>query len=385
MDSFTHHNLMQLVTHSKGVKASLYMPTFRAGREVQQNAVRFKNLIKHVRHKLDEQAVNITRIDARVDEALKLAANDHWWQHQGDGLAMFLADDFMECYRLPAEMPELVLVGQRFHITPLVRLLQGDGEFNVLAVSQNHVRLFRCTHYNITELQPAELPSDLRSALNIDEYTSTLQQHSAGAPQAAGGMIFHGQGAADLDVQKKNEISQYFQVINRALSNYFKDNRVPLVFAGVEYLFPIFRETCKYNGIFDQPVSGNPDDLSAKELHTAAWKLVQPMFLRGRESALTQFNKFVANEKTTTKLNQIVSAAQEGAIETLLLAEDEQLWGLPGNSGSAVASQDEIKMEELLNYSAVHTLATGGTVYTLPKNRMPQEQRLAALLRFLAN
>ncbi|QDT50706.1 hypothetical protein Pan258_47860 [Symmachiella dynata] len=382
MDSFTHHNLMQLVTHSDGVKASLYMPTVRSGREVQQNAVRFKNLIKQVKHKLDEQAVNITQIDARVDEALKLTANDQWWQHQGDGLAMFFADDLMETYRLSAEMPELVLVGQRFQITPLVRLLQGDGQFHVLAVSQNSVRLFRCTGYDITELQPAELPSDLRSALNIDEYTSTLQHHTAGASRASGGTIFHGQGAADLDVQKNNEISQYFQVINRALSNYFNDDRVPLVFAGVEYLFPIFRETCKHKGIYDQPVAGNPDDVSAKQLHTAAWRLVEPMFLGDRESALTQFNKFVANEKTTTKLNQIVSAAQEGAIETLLLAEDEQLWGLPGDSG-AVASQEEIKKEELLNYSAVQTLATGGTVYTLPKHRMPQEQRLAAILRFL--
>ncbi|TWU14339.1 hypothetical protein CA54_31840 [Symmachiella macrocystis] len=383
MDSFTQHNLMQLVTCNDGMKASLYMPTVRAGREVQQNAVRFKNLITSVKQKLNEQDVDTTRIDERVDESLNLEANDDWWQHQGDGLAMFLADDLMECYRLPADLPEMVVVGPRFQIIPLVRLLQGDGQFHVLAASQNQVRLFRCTHYEITELQPAELPSDLRSALNIDEYTSTLQHHTAGASRASGGTIFHGQGAADLDVQKNNEISQYFQVINRALSNYFDDERVPLVFAGVEYLFPIFRESCKYNGIYDQPVAGNPDDLSAKELHTAAWRLVEPMFLRDRESALTQFNKFVANENTTTKLSQIVSASQVGAIETLLLAEDEQLWGLPGNSGAAVDSQEEIKMEELLNYSAVQTLTTGGTVYTLPKSRMPQEQRLAATLRFL--
>ncbi len=383
MDSFTHHNLMQLVTHNNGMKASLYMPTVRAGREVQQNSVRFKNLITRVKHQLEGQDVDTTRIGERVDEALKLVANDHWWQHQGDGLAMFLADDLMECYRLPVDMPDLVVIGPRFHIKPLLQFLQGDGQFNVLAVSQNRVRLFRCTHYEITELQPAELPSDLRSALNIDEYTSTLQQHSAGAPRAAGGMIFHGQGAADLDVQKKNEISQYFQVINRALSNYFDDDRVPLVFAGVEYLFPIFRETCKYNGIYDQPVAGNPDDLSAEELHQAAWRLVEPMFLRDRESALTQFNKFVANEKTTTDPNQIVNAAQAGAIETLLLAEDEQLWGVPDNSGAVVASKDEPHAEELLNDSALQTLATGGTVYTLPKQRMPQEQPLAALLRFL--
>jgi Bacterial archaeo-eukaryotic release factor family 7 len=382
MDSFTHKNLMQLVRPGDDTKVSLYMPTVRAGREVQQNAVRFKNLIQRARQTLDGNSDDALRLGERIDEASALVADDDWWQHQSDGLAMFLADDRTEIYRLPFNFAELVTVAPQFYVTPLVRFLQGDGQFYVLAVSQNSVRLFQGSHYRIKELQPDELPADLRSALNIDEYTSSLQQHSTGGSRAAGGMTFHGQGAADLDVKKEDEIKQYFHVINRALSKYFENERVPLVFAGVDYLFPIFRATCKYKGIVEQPLAGNPDDVPAEELRSAAWRIVEPMFLRDRESALTQFNRFVANDKTTTDLNRIVRAAQVGAIETLLLADEEQLWGSIDNPGAAVAIEGENDAEELLNDSAVQTLATGGNVYMLPKRRMPDEQPLAALLRF---
>lgn len=384
MDQFTREELRRLVEAAGATVVSIYMPTYRAGRDVRQNATRFKNLINAAREQLDQRFPGEQRLQARLDEAAKLETNDDWWQHQSDGLAMFLDAERFDRYRLPLEFDELVVVGRRFHVRPLVRLLQGDGRFYVLAVSQNRVRLLEGTHFSVDELEPEQLPSDLRSALNIDEYTSSLQQHSTGGPDAAGTMMFHGHGAADMDVKKKDEIRQFFHRIDDALTSYFGSERTPLVFAGVDYLFPLFRETCRYSGLIDEPVTGNPDDSPPEELHRQAWDIVQPQFKKQQHTALERFHDAAGSSKATAALKDIIHAARQGAIDTLLLAEGQRQWGIVDEQSAEIRMADEnaARAEELLNYAAVYTLRAGGTVYCLPSERMPDRRQAAALLRF---
>jgi len=390
MDEFTRDDLRRLVQAQDGPVVSIYMPTVRAGREVNQNVIRFKNLIKDATRKVEAQLAGHSAIQKRLNDARRLQSDDEWWQHQSDGLALFFSADRFDCFRLPLQFEEMAHVRDRFHVRPLIRLLQGDGRFYLLAASQNRVRLFRGSHFSIDELDPANLPADLRSALNIDEYTDSLQHHSvpwsvsgAGA-DAGGGAVFHGQGGADPDVKKKDEIMRFFQRINAALQNYFGGAYAPLVFAGVEYLFPIFRETCHYNHhLIEEPLTGNPDDLSAAELHRRAWQVVEPRFLSERDAALKELEKLRGGERATLQLEQVILAARQGAVDKLLLASDRQQWGIVDEKSNAVTelTGSGDGAEELLNYAACHTLTNSGTVYAMPAERMPDGKLLAATLR----
>lgn len=383
MDQFTHDDLKPLIDHTDNPIVSIYMPTIRAGREVRQNATRFKNMIKQAQNRLAELKLEEGPLANQLNKAAELHDNDDWWQHQSDGLAMFLTEDRFEKYRVPLSFAELVTVNTTAHVRPLVRLLQGDGQFYVLAVSQNDVRLLFGTHYSVDELTPDELPSDLRSALNIDEYVSSLQQHSTGKPAMAGSMTFHGHGGSDLDVQKKDEIKQYFHRINDALESYFGTERTPLVFAGVDYLFPIFREACHYNNLVDKAVQGNPDDLKVDELHKHAWEILAPQFEQSRKAAVARFQNS-GKEQATTDVLELIAAARQGAIDTLLLDGSQHIWGtIDGESGAFHESKAQAAdSEELLNHVAVQTLRTGGTVYSCPTESMPSGESAAAVLRF---
>ena len=56
-----------------------------------------------------------------------------FWQHQSDGLALYSRPGWWRSFRVPLDLPELAVVGDRFHVSPLLRLLTGDGHFLVLA------------------------------------------------------------------------------------------------------------------------------------------------------------------------------------------------------------------------------------------------------------
>lgn len=384
MDPFTRDHLKDLAEALVEPAVSVYMPTFRSGREVRQNVIRFKNLVKQASVQLSARGMDDEEVRHLLAEASSLEANDDWWQHQSDGLAMFLAPERFDCYRVPLGFEELVTVGKRFDVRPMVWLLQGDGRFYVLAASQNRVRLFEGTRFSVSELEPTGLPSDLRSALNIDEYTSSLQQHSTGGPDAAGSMLFHGHGGSDMDVKKKDEILPFFRRINTALSAYFDNDRVPLVFAGVDYLFPVFQQACDHKGLVETAVTGNPDDLAAEKIHEQAWAVVEPIFQKSRESAWKRFHDLAESESATDDIGEIIQAAIVGQIDTLLFADGAEQWGVVDEQSGAVASDSPSSedAEELINYAAVHTLINGGAVYALTPNRFANDKAAGAVLRY---
>jgi hypothetical protein len=141
MDAFTRQHLRRLAEATAEPAVSIYIPSIRAGREVQQNAIRFKNLLKRAATQLTDQGAYAGELRKRFSEVGKLEADEEWWQYQSDCLAVFLAADRQELYRLPIQVNERVVIGPRFHVTPLIPLVQTEGRFYVLAVSQNAVRL----------------------------------------------------------------------------------------------------------------------------------------------------------------------------------------------------------------------------------------------------
>ena len=384
MDRISRDDLTQLVSHDGQPKVSIYMPTYRAGREVRQNAIRYKNLLKQVVERLVDQGLAQSDVEAICAKARELETNDDWWQHQADGLAVFFTRKDFLSFRLPVDFKEHCAVGSRFHLAPIVPVLQDDGQYYVLAVSQNHVRLLSGSKLAIAEIEPDNLPSNLRSALNIDEYMSTLQHHSAGAGRGdAAPALFHGQGGSDPDVKKQDEILQFFRRIDSALEDYFHSDRKPLVFAGVDYLFPLFQRACHYRALVDEPLTGNPDKRSAEELHKEAWPLVQPLFDEQRSNAVEAFSS-AKPDLATADILEVVRCARDGQVDTLLYASETTIPGtIDADDGTVTrASDSSAESEDLINAAAVYVLANSGRVFSIGSDEMPGSEPVAAILRY---
>lgn len=382
MDKFNKEDLEQLASASAQPAVSLLMPTIRAGREVRQNSIRFGNLYKRVEQEIEQFSDDEDLKKSLTRQIADLEDNDPWWQHQSDGLALYFTTEKCWKYRVPIDLEEIVTIGQEFHVRPLIKLAQNDGSYYVLAVSQKQVRLLVGTQTTLDEVDVEYLPSDLRSALNIDEYVSALQFQST-SRASRGEAVHHGHGGSGMEVQKSDELLQFFHRIDTALSAYLAGAQEPLVFAGVDYLFSIFRQACSYKNLVDAPAKGNPDDLRAEQLHPKVMELITPLFEEKRQESLDRYHREVGNQRTADSIEDIIKASRQGAVETLLLAQGKECWGTYDDQNNVkVCPEADEGAVELLNDATVKTLTADGTVYSLQPELLPEQRDAVAILRY---
>ena len=82
---------------------SIFLPTHRAGKEIQQDPIRLKNLLTEAEKRLITGGMRTPDARDFLAPASSLL-NDGWfWRHQSDGLAIFLNQGLSRSYR-PAYM-----------------------------------------------------------------------------------------------------------------------------------------------------------------------------------------------------------------------------------------------------------------------------------------
>jgi len=379
MNLFTIDELTTLTTASNSTCISIYAPMERLGIETQQNPIRLKNLVRQAEEKL--LAMGLSGQDAKelMQPIHELDTYD-FWQHQSDGLAIFLSPNQLRYYCLPIAFPELTVVGDRFHLKPLLQLMSGDGMFSVLALSQNQVRLFQGTRYHLDEVELTDVPTNIAAALQYDDPEKSLQAHT-GSSQGKRG-IFHGQGAGNED--HKNDLLSYFRQVNSGLESFLKNQQAPLIFAGVDYLLPIYHEANTYSHLLPNGISGNPETLTLEELHTQAWQIAQPYFDLAKGSTISHYEELKGSDKTATTIEKVVTAAYFQRVETLFVPIDKNVWGVFNPEGNSIQihAQQETGDEDLLDLAALHTLKNGGTVYAVEQGDVPEHKAIAAILRY---
>jgi hypothetical protein len=360
---------------------SIYMPISRAGVETQQNPIRLKNLLRSVEERLEESGVGDGELTAPLRDLLD---DPMLWQQPGEGLAVFRSPDLFRIYRLPAAVDELTVVENRFHLNPLFSLLDGDGRFYVLALSQKNLRLIAASRHSAEELDLPGVPRSLSEALG--ELTHQFTQFKTGPRGRAVSRapVFHGHGTAEDDL--KAEILNFFNLADKALLKYM-DRDAPVVLAGVEYLLPRYKETTEHPKVLDEGLLGNADLLSADELRDAAWEIVEPYFLEARRRAAERYGDLLGTGRATSRYEEILPAAHDGRVDTLFVAHGVRLWGRYDVASREIHLDEDQTTQrngsgDLLDLAAVQTFLNGGMVYAVPQQEVPDGQAMAAMFRY---
>ena len=382
MDQLTKEDLQKLLTPSEGLHVSLYMPTHRAPVEGRQDLVRFKNLLRETEERLIRGGLRGPEATEFVRPLQKLLRDLSFWQYRGDGLAVFLSRDMVHCYRLPMQFEELVMVSHRFHLKPLIPLFTENSGFYVLALSQNQIRLLQGNRYGAWERELDHIPASLAEALRYDDPERQLQVRGKASTSAGkGNAVFFSHGGLECC---KDDIHRYFRQIDKGLQELLQPDRVPLLLAGVDYLLPIYREVNSYPHLLPEGIIGNPETLSAGELQTRAWKMVQPYLRKAGEEMISQYNRLAGTGRTSRDIKEILPAAAQGRVEKLMVASGTQAWGSFSPAGNAVELHGgpADASEDLLDLAAIQTLLNGGTVYTIEPEAVPDGSSIIVLLRY---
>ncbi|OGP88367.1 MAG: hypothetical protein A2156_05175 [Deltaproteobacteria bacterium RBG_16_48_10] len=383
MNLLSREELKTLIEKPEGGSVSIYMPTHRVFPETKQDPIRFKNLLREAEERLKQGGLRSPEAKKLLKPAKAQIRNGLFWQYQSDGLAVFISSQGLFHYRLPVKFDELLVVTDRFHIKPLLPLFSNDGRFFVLALSQNDVRFFHCTRYSANEVELKGVPRSLNEALKYDDPEKQLQFHTR-TPSATGGRaaMFHGQGVGTDDA--KNNILRYFQQVDGGLRNILREERAPLVFAGVDYLLPIYKEANSYPHLIELGIAGNPEELKTEELHEQAWRIVEPYFFRKQQEAMAQYKQLAGSERASNSLKAIALGAYDGRVDILFVAVGIQIWGFFDLETRTVHLHPNVEPgdEDLLDFAAVHTFLNGGTVYAVKPAGVPGEGSLAAVFRY---
>jgi hypothetical protein len=384
MYSLSRQALKPLTERRAGWHVSMFLPMHRAGAETQQNPIRCKNLVRLAEARLLANGLDASETRALLEPVQQLVVNHAFWQHQSDGLALFLAPETCLAYRLPLTFDELVVVTHRFHIKPLLPLLTGDGRYYVLALSQNAVRLLQCTRDRVMTIELEDVPTSMAEALRYDDPEKQLQFHT-GTPAGTGkrAAMFHGHGVGTDDA--KDNILDYFRQIDRGLHAVLRDDDAPLVLAGVEYLMPLYKAATSYAHVMDRGLTGNPEALRAEELQAQAWGLVEPLFREQQEAAAAHYRRYAETARAATDIETIVPAAYYGRIETLFVALGVQQWGTfdPDTQSVHVNPEADTDAEDLLDCAALYTFLHQGSVYAVAPDEVPEQPAsLAAVFRY---
>ena len=385
MDVLNITDLRELVEHVGKWYVSIYMPTHRTGRDRQQDPIRLRNLMNEAEKELLEFGVPTSQAHEvrRAEEAL--LSDREFWQQRGDGLAFFLSDGYSKTFRLPGRFEEQIVVSKSFHVKPLLPLLNGTGIFYILAVSLNRVRLFKASRDTVSEMELIDMPTSMDDALQIEEVQKNLGFRTDTAPPGGGERpaIYYGQGAEN---DRKDDILQYFHKVDEGLARLLREESAPMVIAGVDYLIPLYRSASSYRNLLEQGITGNPDRLEGSELHSQAWKIIEPIMMRNQQQALERFAELLGQQKglASSDLEQVVRAAAGGRVETLIVPLGMKRWGQyePEHDTVRVDPGPTPWNTDLLNFAVIQTLINSGNVYAVPQDQLPNQAEIAAIYRY---
>jgi len=376
-EPFDHEALASLLKTPAGDYASIYLAPGVPGDALLQGPIYVKNAATGIETRLVDRGSRSTEVRDFVAPLRALAEDNPFWKAQGPGLGLFLSERGLHALRLHTAPANNWWLGDRYRVLPLLTGGEAQSAYFLLGVSANEVTFYRGSNDELHRVPVDGLPHNLTETLQLDQKTALVQVMNTPV-----GATFHGQGAA-VD-HRKDELREYFRRIDRALHSHLAGASLPLVFAGVDYLFPIFREVCTYPHLIDRCAAGNPERSGMEVLRRRTVEALGPLGRQTFERDLTRYEDAAGARRTTEFLSAVLSDAHRGVVDVLIAAEGGTIWGRfdPTAETMAITNWEDPIGCDLYDLAAFQTLLHGGRVHVVPATEVPHGGTIAALLRY---
>jgi hypothetical protein len=362
----------------------LYLPTYRAFPEKQQNPIRYKNLLREMRDSVKER-YSAREVRSLLDRFEALTRDEGFWLRRTEGLAILASTARFEVFDLQRSVPQRVIVADSFHIKPLLRIAQSADRYHVLAISRKEVKLYEGNRDVLDRVELTQVPSTITAALG-EELTEPHQGfHGIGPFHAARGNtgIRHGRG------QKKDEVDldmqRFCRVVDRGiLEHYSRPAALPLLLAGLPQNVSAFRAVSHNPLILERAIELDPDSLSPEELRVHAWRNVEPVYLKRLAELTDSYRLNRSRGLGADEPATIAQAALSGRIGTLLIDAERLLPGKIDATTGKIARRDlaDPEVDDVLDDIAETVVRMKGEAIVVPTQRMPSTTGVAAIYRY---
>lgn len=338
---------------------SLVMPTEISGKETRQGSIRLKNLLTKVDQKLDKRH----QATDTLAEVRELVDSEEFWQHQGKGLAIFVTPEQLRTCRLSQSVDEGVMIGSEPYLKPIVPSLANFANFFLLSLTWDDARLYQTEDEQLKTIDTKQLPTSYKTLITARDPEVQFQytSHRSGGKNAATPM-YHGQGEGEgkIDADRRQYLGRVAEIVSQELY----ETNLPLVLVATEEVAGHFQALTELK--IDAVLQGSPRDFELTKLHAAA----RDKLIATNRFDLGQFADRLGSAQAlgqaSTNLQEIVLAAQEGRVETIVADVDYDVWGVIDHEKNEVAiTEADPHSIELVNQAIVSTLQQGGDAQVL--------------------
>ncbi|PKK39697.1 hypothetical protein ABB02_01037 [Clostridiaceae bacterium JG1575] len=292
-------------------RVTLYLPTHRREPDNKKDPIVFKNLMKKA-----EELMAKNYEKGAYQEVLKrleaLQKDTLFWNHSTEGLGVLAVGTECYPYRLLTPVPEDVVVGETFHILPLLEHGEAGAEMLLVDLAKDRFRLFSVGPYHVRELEQDEIKTHFNELFEDLDSESNVNTGSYAGTSGA----FHGHRAKPEEVRKDRE--KYFRYLDASLSRFNKD-RLPVILAGTTENVAAFREWAKGDFYAKEALTQPLESVTEDQVQQLVQKRLQEEkgeLKRRREARLVAAKQ---EHAISLDLRDIQQKAQEGRVAELFV------------------------------------------------------------------
>jgi len=375
-----------LLLNSSELSVSLYVGLEPQERDLRGAEGRAQTLLGNAQEALTRRGVS-KRDQAPILDRVRMALGElDLRKHRDPGLAVLATPESTQVLPLPEAVGDEAVVGHHFFIRPLLRILS-DASFFVLTINAQGARLLECSRYHWNDRTPPALRQKLEDVLAVTELDPGSQQSPVGRPH--GGAPSPAAAAHSYESPPdvaKTEFITHLRRLTAAVEAELKNDRRPVVLVADAETAGHFRKLTKLPGLLPDGVLKFPNGQGDAELVAKAREIVGDPDETAISAVIEQVNARLGSNLPTVaiRLDDVVTAAHDGRIESVVIAADQKVWGRfdPQTRIVVAHTTPTPNDEELLNEIVIQTLAKGGQAFAAARDLLPRQALAVAILRF---
>lgn len=271
----SQQQLEELTAFSEPFCLTIYAPLIDANTATNPNRIELKNLLREAETALKSAGVKPRDVKKTLKPAQLLVEDNEFWPIRHESLVLFMHPRLFRYYHIPDHAtPYILTIETGFNIEPLLKAMEDNERYFVLALGHKNVRLYEGDHYQLKSVQLKNFPADMKQTLNIDEYPKWRETHGI-APSYTGKGSEASHGQYNISQTDKDMLLEFFRRIDHRLHNFLFRHQRPLIIAGVNYLLPIYRKANTYPGLLPGAITGNQENADLQTIGGKAWQLLK--------------------------------------------------------------------------------------------------------------
>ncbi len=351
--------------------------------DTRQGSLELKKCLQQAGEVLDKRGVPLKQ-RRELLEPVQGIADEIATPGENKSVVVLRSGGVFRHFSVPQELEPGVMVADHFYLLPLLQIMHESQPFYILALAQKHIRLLRCTNTTSEEIElPEFIPKSKEEAVESDRPDHTQDNMATGGPSTGSmkGVMF----TTNTDREHNDEwLRIFYRDVDRGICELTRAHPLPLVIAGVEYEIAMYSKLSNYPALVDEAVRGAPDSLKGGELHKRALEVIEQYRHKDRDEALAAYERLGGSERTSVSLKEIVKAAFDGRVLHLFVAQNAKHMGNFDEMTHKVRTHAEQHSgdEDLINATAMQTIAHAGDVFVVPRSKVPHGSQMAATMRY---